>query len=323
MATVTRPRPYLDLAAILTWLCTRTGEQMAQLILSIQNPAAQATFAQMVLGAPSPTPVVLPEWARPRRYILIPVFKPWPMKDLSSVISHLWAEDQSQPLWSLMAKTWSTIRDQLGKENAPLDQFLNIICPYLNIISPTVYLERMGWVLDIRNDGTPYVSRKFIPEPNSFASHVAARTLSVDDLIRYCQSMGYAECYIFDTYPLSSTFIGATPSGCLAACRAASKKNSPRGNNVKRVLEQEPKIQNEMFMAASESGSAPSVLESMISEEEIQFWTNTEHAFIHRMEEATAQYEAVAQIQADAQFAASAQFENDHSDLVDWNGAQL
>ncbi|CAN9280096.1 unnamed protein product [Alternaria alternata] len=56
-------------------------------------------------------------------YISIPHFKSWPMKKLSNLIGLLWETDPNKSLWSLMTKAWSAIRDQIGKDRAPLDQF--------------------------------------------------------------------------------------------------------------------------------------------------------------------------------------------------------
>jgi hypothetical protein len=141
-------------------------------------------------------------------YILNPIFKPWPMKTLSNMLGQMWEADPNKSLWSLMTKAWSNIRDQIGKGNAPLDQFFRIICPHLNIPSPETYLECQGWKLVISQEGTPTLSRDADTLEASLAPGFAHMALSVEDIIVYCQAMGYAQGYVADMDTTSSTFLG-------------------------------------------------------------------------------------------------------------------
>jgi hypothetical protein len=145
-------------------------------------------------------------------YIPIPTFKPWPMKKLSNPMGVMWESDPNKSLWSLMAKAWSMIRDQIGKDKAPLDQFFQIICPYLNIPSPETYLERHGWELIIDEDGSPSLSRNYAPSSDLCGAGIVNMALSVEDIIMYCQSMGYAQEYTPRSITVSPTFL-AHPYG--------------------------------------------------------------------------------------------------------------
>lgn len=140
-------------------------------------------------------------------YILIPVFKPWPMKKLSNPMGVMWEADPNKSLWSLMTKAWSVIRDQIGKDKAPLDQFFRIICPYLNVPSPETYLDSCGWTLDTDDEDTPTLSRQYTPSSGATCAGIADMTLSVEDIIHYCQSMGYAQEYVSDENSHSPTFL--------------------------------------------------------------------------------------------------------------------
>lgn len=111
-----------------------------------------------------------------------------------------------------MAKAWSIIRDQIGKDKAPLDQFFQIICPYLNIPSPETYLERHGWELIINEDGSPSLSRNYAPSSDLCGAGIVNMALSVEDIIMYCQSMGYAQEYTPQSTAASPTFL-AHPQG--------------------------------------------------------------------------------------------------------------
>ncbi|KAH7381673.1 MAT1-1-1 mating-type protein [Pyrenochaeta sp. MPI-SDFR-AT-0127] len=206
-------------AEIAQFLSTRSGGQMVQIVQAIREPAAQAALTASLLFAPLPitSHKAIPEKAKKALnafvgfrcyYISIPVFKPWPMKKLSNLMGAIWEADPNKSLWSLMAKAWSTIRDQIGKDKAPLDHFFRIICPYLNMPSPETYLECQGWALAINKEGEPTISRDLTAEPASRSGGVADMALSVEDIISYCQSTGYAQEYTCDTTISSSTFLG-------------------------------------------------------------------------------------------------------------------
>nr|AAR04454.1 DNA binding protein with alpha box domain [Stemphylium trifolii] len=206
-------------AEIAKFLATRTGAQMVQLMRCIKEPAAQAAFTAKLLLAP---PAVsgrstAPEKARKALnafvgfrcyYITIPMFKQWPMKKLSNLIGLLWEADPNKSLWSLMTKAWSTIRDQIGKDQAPLDQFFNLICPHLDLPNPASYLEIHGWILTVDKEGDPTISRNTGSESASIGAGRADVALSVEDIITYVQSMGYAHRFVPNINTTSPTFLG-------------------------------------------------------------------------------------------------------------------
>lgn len=212
-------------AEIARFIATRTGAQMVQLMRCIKEPAAQAAFTAKLLVAPpamSGRPAT-PEKARKALnafvgfrcyYITIPMFKPWPMKKLSNLIGLLWEADPNKSLWSLMAKAWSTIRDQIGKDQAPLDQFFRIICPHLKLPDPASYLEIHGWILAVNEEGDPIISRSADSEFASVGTGNTDMAISVEDIITYVQSLGYAHGFILDNKP-SSTFLGQSVSSTL------------------------------------------------------------------------------------------------------------
>lgn len=140
-------------------------------------------------------------------YIAIPVLKPWPMKKVSNLMGVMWEEDPNKSLWSLMAKAWSIIRDQVGKDNAPLNQFFQIMCPCLSIPPPEVYLEFCGWTLGIDKDGNPAVSKPASQRPKPLGTGIAAMGISVDDIIKRCQYVGYAQGLTISTETKSPTFL--------------------------------------------------------------------------------------------------------------------
>ena len=137
------------------------------------------------------------------------------MKKLSGPLGMMWESDQNKALWSLMTKAWSIVRDQISKEKASLSVFFSIMCPYLNIISPETYFERLGWELTLDKENNPSLSRVSVPALESLDIGINVSTLSVEDIILHCQSMGYAQEYVFDMNNLSSTFLAPSTQEAL------------------------------------------------------------------------------------------------------------
>jgi len=132
------------------------------------------------------------------------------MMSLSPALGKLWKQDANQPLWTLMAKAWTLIRDQVGSVEAPRDEFFKILCPALHIPSPATYLEDHGWKVDLNEAGVAVLMR--IPDAPPVQSLVNAGlvdpTLSVHDLISYAKDSGYAVNYKPEHNTTSSTFLG-------------------------------------------------------------------------------------------------------------------
>ena len=82
---------------------------------------------------------------------------------ISNVMGKVWQHDPFKAKWAIIGKAYSVLRDKLGKEKAPLDQFLKIVCPPMNMIEPTQYFVTMGWEMTIAEDGQAFVHRNEKP----------------------------------------------------------------------------------------------------------------------------------------------------------------
>jgi hypothetical protein len=180
------------------------------------------------------------------------------MKKLSNLVGQLWEKDPNKSIWSLLAKAWSTMRDQIGKDNVPLDHFFHIICPYLNIPSPDTYLELQGWNLEINAEGSPTLSRD--PDSESIASPSAGfidTTLSVEDIISVCQTMGYAQDYVPGPNTTSPTFLARSTRGSVQDLRVAArnkrreKRKTARESSAAMALRQEVENAHNVFSDSS------------------------------------------------------------------------
>jgi hypothetical protein len=139
----------------------------------------------------------------------MPLFDMWPMKKISFYMGQLWEQEPDKPLWTLMAKAWSAIRDQVGKANAPLDEFFEIVCTHLNILPPQFYLEGQGWKVEYDGDGMPTLTH----DPTSSLSAslgygFKGDTLSMEEITSVCLDRGYGIGYVSDENAASPTFLG-------------------------------------------------------------------------------------------------------------------
>ncbi|KAJ4286945.1 hypothetical protein N0V90_012825 [Kalmusia sp. IMI 367209] len=230
------------------FLTTYNGAEMMRVMHGMQDPRAQATLTAALLLAPPAVSsrATVPDKAKKALnafvgfrcyYINIPQFKDWPMKLLSQPMAALWNIDPNKSKWSLMTKAWSTIRDQIGKNKAPLDVFFDHVCPYLNILPPDIYFEQLGWSLGSDRNGYPTVNRDENHPIAAVNSGVSDEALSIEDLIRYCQSRGYAQAFVLDPNQTSSAFLGGsnaatsnvlTPELTIASTQAVEKRAAER-----------------------------------------------------------------------------------------------
>lgn len=142
------------------------------------------------------------------------------MKKLSQPLSTLWESDPNKSKWAMMTKAWSIIRDQIGKGKAPLDVFFKIVCPLLNIPSPQTYFEELGWYLYPDNNGNPQA--KCSPELAKAAQPgEAEESYSVEDLIHFSQTRGYAPSFRLRPDSASSTLM-------IASTRAIERRAADR-----------------------------------------------------------------------------------------------
>ncbi|KAL5113823.1 hypothetical protein ACEQ8H_008285 [Pleosporales sp. CAS-2024a] len=195
--------------------------QIVKMMRTIHDPSARALLMARLMAL-KPDMIFVPIIAseKPKKamngyvgyrcYLKgIPLFEMWPMKKISFYIGQLWKYEPDKPLWTLMTKAWSSIRDQVGKDNAPLDRFFQIVCPKLNILPPELYLEGRGWRIEYNADGTPTLSHD--PKSSSAAALgfvFSGQTLSVADIIKMCQDEGYGVEYEAEENDTSPTFLG-------------------------------------------------------------------------------------------------------------------
>lgn len=119
------------------------------------------------------------------------MFANMPQKFTSTHVKDLWDQDVFKPKWVIIAKAYSIIRGDIGTINAPLDEFLDLICPAIGIISVDQYLEKMKWEAITDADGSITLRQTSVPDYSSFEEHLVFTDMSEWDLIAIAIANGY------------------------------------------------------------------------------------------------------------------------------------
>ncbi|KAI4272376.1 MAG: hypothetical protein L6R35_006484 [Caloplaca aegaea] len=116
------------------------------------------------------------------------LFEDFEQKIISSYIVFLWERDPCKAKWALAAKAYSIIRDQVGKQQAPLDVFLMLVANFLGIVEPQQYLAVMGWEISVDGIGTISLVKN---DAMVIDSNILSTNVSVEDIIAFASQHGF------------------------------------------------------------------------------------------------------------------------------------
>ncbi|KAL8922209.1 MAG: hypothetical protein Q9172_003670 [Xanthocarpia lactea] len=150
------------------------------------------------------------------------LFEAFQQKVISTYIVFLWQSDPFKAKWALLAKAYSIIRDQVGKEHAPLDAFLSLVIDFVGIIDPCSYLVTMGWDISVDELGTVSLVKN---DTSNIDNGMLSTKLSVEDIITFASARGYVAMGMINKGPVSQ------PSMVMAAS-AQSPPVKTTGINV-------------------------------------------------------------------------------------------
>ena len=91
-----------------------------------------------------------------------------------------------------MAKTYTMIKDKVGKRAAPLDTFLRLSCPKMGIIAVGDYLEMLNWVVTYEN-GDLTVNQVGRPNLATFDRNILCCSLNHIDLLQFVLDSKYLQ----------------------------------------------------------------------------------------------------------------------------------
>nr|ADJ38497.1 MAT1-1-1 [Acephala applanata]ADJ38501.1 MAT1-1-1 [Acephala applanata] len=123
------------------------------------------------------------------------IFPTLQQKEASQYLTILWQRDPFKAKWAVIAAAYSKIRDEVGKQNAPLDRFLSIVCPKIGIVDDERYLNQLNWTTSqvVTDDNVAIITWKQTAEPvlATFGHDILYSTMTVDDIVEFCASRGY------------------------------------------------------------------------------------------------------------------------------------
>lgn len=110
-------------------------------------------------------------------------------KEISTFLTCLWQADPFKAKWPILAKAYSIIRDNKGKENARLDSFLAINAPYIGVLPPAEYFKMLGWTFSTNEDNEIVLTRD--STVTVLNQELVTTNLSVEDIVQHCYTCGY------------------------------------------------------------------------------------------------------------------------------------
>lgn len=118
-----------------------------------------------------------------------PMFTSLQQKEISTFLTCLWQDDPFKAKWTILAKAYSIIRDDKGKENARLDSFLAINAPYIGVLPPAEYFKMLGWKFSTNGNYETILTRESTVTLIN-QGHVTTN-FSVEDIVQHCYACGY------------------------------------------------------------------------------------------------------------------------------------
>jgi hypothetical protein len=139
-------------------------------------------------------------------------------KTASGFLTALWQHEPFRNRWTLIAKVYSFIRDEVGKQKVSLPYFLGICCPIMKIISPISYLHFFGWTVEGNEKEGQKLVRQWTPTDNQIEGIQSQSYPNTEmDLLRTMLSLGYLpdeSMMLMERMRSNSNGVMDTGSGC-------------------------------------------------------------------------------------------------------------
>lgn len=119
------------------------------------------------------------------------IFTRMQQKNTSGLLKIMWDQDPFKAKWSIIARAYTNIRDQVGKANAPIEAFFSIVCPRMGIIGVDDYFARMEWVAETNEGGSVFLFQKSHPDLQSFPSEIMSSNMTEKDVVHFCAFQKY------------------------------------------------------------------------------------------------------------------------------------
>nr|APB91636.1 putative mating type 1-1-1 protein [Knoxdaviesia capensis] len=120
------------------------------------------------------------------------IFKGYKQKIISGYLTDMWKADPYHCKWALVAKVYSFIRDEVGKDSAQLSTFLTVVCPIMGFPSPGLYFQKLGLFHHMGEEGDIVLGQdKATLDAYMKSLEDMSCPLNDIDLLRACINKGY------------------------------------------------------------------------------------------------------------------------------------
>ncbi|SZF05301.1 unnamed protein product [Blumeria hordei] len=119
------------------------------------------------------------------------VFPNMPQKDASSILTILWNKDPFKVKWAIVSAAYSKIRDTVTKKCAPLNVYLELVCPHVGIPTVEEYLEKLNWTSHTDERGLITFKQKIVPELSVLSHEILSSAVTSGEVIQLCADKGY------------------------------------------------------------------------------------------------------------------------------------
>ncbi|KAL8815148.1 MAG: hypothetical protein Q9191_008486 [Dirinaria sp. TL-2023a] len=123
------------------------------------------------------------------------IFKGLQQKENSPFLSKLWEHDPFKAKWAILAKAYSIIRDEKDiRDRELLQKFLKVNTGFVEMVTPEVYLETLGWTFVVDAEGRTTLYQKLNCNTGRFDQHMLTTNKSVEDVLEnsYTNGLGKA-----------------------------------------------------------------------------------------------------------------------------------
>ncbi|KAI6247692.1 Mating-type protein MAT-1 [Erysiphe necator] len=121
------------------------------------------------------------------------IFPGMPQKEASIHLKALWEQDPFKIKWTIISAAYSKIRDIVTKKDAPLDEFLNLVCPRIGILSVDEYLPQLNWISSVNEDGIIVYKQNKMPNLSNLPENILNTRMTDKDVVRFCAEKGFID----------------------------------------------------------------------------------------------------------------------------------
>ncbi|RKF62882.1 Mating-type protein MAT-1 [Erysiphe neolycopersici] len=156
--------------------------------------STQSSYARWVRKRPTvKTNKPVNSWIGFRKAFYKNIFPGIPQKEASVHLKALWKEDPFKSKWAIISAAYSKIRAIVTKKQAPINEFLNLVCPRIGILSVDNYLPLLNWIRSVNENGVVIYKQDVIPDLSHLPENMLITKMTDKDLVQFCAEMGFID----------------------------------------------------------------------------------------------------------------------------------